>query len=47
MSFYNRKAASEYARKWALTRNPVYYSYDKIRWRLHKFCFSMSFIWWN
>ena len=30
MSFYNRKLAVEYARKWALSRNPTYYNYDKI-----------------
>lgn len=30
MSFYNRKLAVEYARKWALSRNPLYYNYDKI-----------------
>lgn len=30
MSFYNRKLAVEYARKWALSRNPAYYNYDKI-----------------
>ena len=30
MSFYNRKLAVEYARKWALSRNPDYYNYDKI-----------------
>ena len=41
MSFYNRKAAVEYARKWALARNPAYYNYDEIRWGLHKFYFTM------
>lgn len=30
MAFYNRKLAVEYARKWALSRNPDYYNYDKI-----------------
>lgn len=30
MYFYNRKLAVEYARKWALSRNPAYYDYDKI-----------------
>lgn len=30
MSFYNRNAAVEYAKKWALSRNPSYYNYDKI-----------------
>ena len=32
MSFYNRKVASEYARKWALSRNSAYYNYDNLRW---------------
>ena len=27
---YNRKAAAEYAKKWALSRNPEYYSFDGI-----------------
>lgn len=27
---YNRKLAVEYARKWALDRNPQYYNYDNI-----------------
>lgn len=30
MSFYNRKLAVEYARKWALSRNSAYYNYDNI-----------------
>ena len=30
MHFYNRKAAVDYARKWALSRNPAYYNYDKL-----------------
>lgn len=30
MSFYNRLAAVNYAREWALSRNPAYYNYDKI-----------------
>lgn len=27
---YNRDAAVEYARKWALSRNPAYYDFEKI-----------------
>lgn len=27
---YNRKKAIEYAKKWALKRNPAYYNFDKI-----------------
>ncbi len=27
---YNRMKAVEYAQKWALSRNPIYYNYDKI-----------------
>lgn len=27
---YNREAAVEYARKWALSRNPNYYNFDKL-----------------
>ena len=30
MSFYNRIAAVNYARKWALSRNPASYNYDEI-----------------
>lgn len=30
MPFYDRKLVVEYARKWALSRNPSYYNYDKI-----------------
>lgn len=30
MSFYNSKIAVEYAKKWALSRNPAYYNYDNV-----------------
>ena len=30
MLVYNREAAVDYARKWALSRNPNYYNFDKL-----------------
>ena len=27
---YNRTAAVDYARKWALKRNPAYYNFDSV-----------------
>lgn len=38
---YNRELAVNYALKWALDRNPLYYNYDKIGRRLYEFYFTM------
>ncbi|MEG1845309.1 MAG: amidase domain-containing protein, partial [Oscillospiraceae bacterium] len=29
MNFYNREKAVDYAKKWAKSRNPAYYNFDK------------------
>lgn len=38
MKYYNRGAAVEYARKWALSRNPVYYDYELLGGDCTNFC---------